>query len=473
MAVGEAGERIHRERAQAQVSELAGWVSDARRRTLELVADLSAEQMMGPRLRIVNPLLWEIGHTAWFQEKWVLRHACGEKSCRDDADALYDSIAIPHETRWDLPLPSREATLAYLDAVRGRVLEKLTQAEPGPELLYHVRYTVFHEDMHGEAFTYARQTLAYPAPRLSPATEVLSAEDNGSGHLGHVPLPGDAEVPGGAFLLGAAPDEPFAFDNEKWAHPVEGKPFAIARAPVTQAEFLAFVEDGGYRREELWAPEGRAWREAAAAEHPVYWRKGSVGGWLRRDFDRWVWLEPHRPVIHVNWHEAQAYCRWAGRRLPTEAEWEAAASMDGSSGGALSSKKRRYPWGEDPPDGKRANADSRLLGCASVGALPAGDSAAGCRQMLGNVWEWTESDFLPYPGFTADPYKEYSEPWFRTHKVLRGGCWATRARLLSNTYRNFYTPDRRDVWAGFRTCRRDDPKESPRESRKEGAQETG
>lgn len=471
MAVGEAILR-------ARVSELAGWVSDARRRTLELVADLNDEQMMGPRLPIVNPLLWEIGHTAWFQEKWVLRHACGEKSCRDDADALYDSMAIPHDTRWDLPLPSREATLAYMDSVRNRVLEKLTQAEPSAELLYHVRYTVFHEDMHGEAFTCARQTLAYPAPRLSPSVESpsvedRSAKDNGNEDTAEIPLPGDAEVPGGTFLLGAAPDEPFVFDNEKWAHPVEVKPFAIARAAVTQAKFLEFVEDGGYRREEFWSPEGRAWRAAAAAEHPVYWRKGSNGDWLRRDFDRWVWLQPHRPVIHVNWHEAQAYCRWAGRRLPTEAEWEVAASVnksigklsEESSGGRLSSHKRRYPWGENPPDAKRANVDSRLLGCAGVGALGAGDSAVSCRQMLGNVWEWTESEFLPYPGFVADPYKEYSEPWFRTHRVLRGGCWATRARLVSNTYRNFYTPDRRDVWTGFRTCRRDNLKESPKEGR--------
>ena len=278
-------------------------------------------------------------------------------------------------------------------------------------------------------------------------------------------MPGDAELPGGTFLLGAAPDEAFVLDNEKWAHPVEVKPFAIARAPVTQAEFLAFVEDGGYHREEFWSPEGWAWREAAAADHPVYWRKGSIGGWLRRNFDRWISLEPRRPVIHVNWHEAQAYCRWAGRRLPTEAEWEVAATAEGSSGNAGTSRKRRYPWGENPPDAKHANVNSYLLGCASVGALPAGDSAAGCRQMLGNVWEWTENDFLPYPGFVADPYKEYSEPWFRTRKVLRGGCWATRARLLSNTYRNFYTPDRRDVWAGFRTCRRDNQKES----RKEGS----
>jgi iron(II)-dependent oxidoreductase len=433
----------------APVTELAEWVTDARQRTIELVADLSDEQLIGPRLPIVNPLLWEIGHVAWFQEKWVLRHACREKPYRADADSLYDSIAIPHDTRWDLPLPSRDATLAYLRAARDRVLDKLAEREPSDDILYHAQYTVFHEDMHNEAFTYARQTLGYPAPRLSRSSDGSAANDAAAG-----PLPGDVEVPGGTFLLGAEPDERFVFDNEKWAHRVELKPFAIARAPVTQAEFRAFVEDRGYQRPDLWSREGWLWRAETAAEHPVYWRKESRGDWLRRDFDHWVPLAPHRPVIHVNWHEAQAYCRWAGRRLPTEAEWEAAAAAEAAPGGkVLSMHKRHYPWGETFPGAARANLDWRAMGCVDVGALLAGDSATGCRQMLGNVWEWTASDFLPYPGFVPDPYKEYSEPWFGTHKVLRGGCWVTRARLLRNTYRNYYTPDRRDVWAGFRTCR--------------------
>jgi iron(II)-dependent oxidoreductase len=158
-------------------------------------------------------------------------------------------------------------------------------------------------------------------------------------------------------------------------------------------------------------------------------------------------------MLHVNWYEAEAYCRWARRRLPTEVEWEvAAAGEPDGSGGRLSGRKRRFPWGDAPPSPDRANLDGHTVGCLHVAALPAGESAFGCRQMLGNVWEWTSSDLLPYPGFVADPYKEYSEPWFGTHKVLRGGCWTTRSRLLRNTYRNFYRPDRRDVWAGFRTC---------------------
>jgi iron(II)-dependent oxidoreductase len=413
------------------------WVGEARRRTCDLVADLREEQLLGPRLTTVNPLLWEIGHIAWFQEKWVLRRGGEAKPLRPDADALYDSAAVPHAIRWDLALPDREATLHYLAGVRDRVAERL-QVGGTQEALYFVLLSVFHEDMHTEAITYTRQTLGYPAPRPdgNHAKDVSNAG----------PLAGDVAIPGGRFALGADRGEPFVFDNEKWAHAVEVRPFAIARAPVTQAEFAAFVDDGSYGRQHLWGKEGWHWREQAEARHPVYWRHEGPGRWVRRDFDRWVPLEPHRPAVHVNWHEAQAYCRWAGRRLPTEAEWEVAAA------GGLAGPKQRFPWGDGIPMPDEANLDWRAMGCVDVAALPAGDSPFGCRQMIGNVWEWTASDFLPYPGFVPDPYREYSAPWFGTHKVLRGGCWATRSRLVRNTWRNFYRPDRRDVWAGFRTC---------------------
>jgi iron(II)-dependent oxidoreductase len=428
--------------------ELAAAVRDARQRTFELVADLSDQQMRVPLLRIINPFLWEIGHVAWFQEKWVLRHWVGEPPLSADADSLYDSAVIAHDIRWDLALPSRQATLDYLERVRDRVLEKLARGEPTPEEAYFVLLSVFHEDMHGEAFLYTRQTLGYPAPALSAAGPPASANEAG-------PWPGDAPVPGGTFHLGAADDGSFVFDNEKWRHPVDLEPFAIARAPVTQAEFAAFVDDGGYRRRALWSEAGWGWREAATALHPVYWRQAD-GGWERRVYDRWLPLAPHRPVVHVAWYEAEAYCRWAGRRLPTEAEWELAAAGEPAADGGLAPGKRRFPWGEEPPGPALARLDARAIaaspGASDVAAFPAGDSAWGCRQMIGNVWEWTASEFLPYPGFVPDPYKEYSQPWFGDHKVLRGGCWATRARLLRNTWRNFYTPDRRDVWAGFRTC---------------------
>ncbi|MEX0713665.1 MAG: selenoneine synthase SenA [Pirellulales bacterium] len=421
------------------------WVREARQRTCELIADLTDDQLLGPRLPMVNPLLWEIGHVAWFQEKWVLRHAGSEAASRPDADALYDSAAVGHDSRWDLPLPSREGTLRYLDEVCDRVVERLGRGEPREADTYFTLLSVFHEDMHAEAFTYTRQTLGYAAPRLTGCEGATPSEGG--------PLGGDAEIPGGTFWLGATPDGSLVFDNEKWAHPALLAPFAMARAPVTQAEYAPFVEDGGYLQHRFWSADGWRWREQAGARHPVYWQRAVGGRWLRRDFDRWVPLEPHRPVLHVNWYEADAYCRWAGRRLPTEAEWEAAAAADPDTlGRGRAEHKRRFPWGDAPPTRRHANLDGTALGCLDVGGRPAGDSAFGCRQMIGNVWEWTASDFLPYPGFVADPYQEYSAPWFGTHKVLRGGCWATRSRLLRNTWRNFYLPDRRDVWAGFRTC---------------------
>jgi iron(II)-dependent oxidoreductase len=325
--------------------DLAAAVQDARQKTLDLVQDLSDQELMGPRLAIVNPLLWEIGHVAWFQEKWVLRHAAGEEPIRADGDRLYDSEKVAHDTRWDLPLPARQETLGYLLAIRDRVLTRLAGGQTSEEDSYFVMLSVLHEHMHTEAFTYTRQTLEYPPPRFPGAGGESSG---GRGETGG-PLAGDAAVPGGLFLLGSGSDLPFVFDNEKWAHPVELAPFSIARAPVTQSEFAAFVSDGGYRERSLWTPEGWEWRTAARAEHPVYWRRGPDGDWLRRDFDRWVILEPHRPVIHVNWYEASAYCRWAGRRLPAEVEWEAAAAGEPGSGGRLAERKRRFPWGDEPP----------------------------------------------------------------------------------------------------------------------------
>lgn len=429
------------------VPDLVAYLRDARKRTLDLVGDLSDEQRMGPRLEIVNPFLWEIGHVTWFHERWILRHLDGRDPLLANADALYDSIAIAHDLRWDLPLPPFDATLRYTEAVLGALVQRLSpEQEPNPDDAYFYQLTVFHEDMHCEAFTYTRQTLGYSAPTHASGPALSGGLPPHAG-----PLTGDATVPGGTFQLGASPDEAFVFDNEKWAHPIEIEPFRIARAPVTNGEYAAFVEDGGYEDSTFWSDTGWQWRTAAGLAHPVYWRRDAAGGWQVRVFDAFMPLPPHQPIVHVNWYEAQAYCKWAGRRLPTEAEWEAAAAGE-ANGGRLSARKRRFPWGDDPPTWERANLDSRALGCLDVGALPEGDSAFGCRQMMGNIWEWTDSAFEPYPGFVIDPYKEYSEPWFGTRKVLRGGCWATRGRMLRNTWRNFFTPERNDIFAGFRTC---------------------
>ena len=348
--------------------ELERDLLDARARALRVTADLEGERLLGPKLAIVNPPLWEIGHVSWFQEYWCLRwRADGSRgeSILPGADALYDSSAVAHDTRWGLPLPDLRATRAFGEAILERVRERLAREPENPDLRYFVRLATFHEDMHAEAFHYTRQTLEYPDPAPAVRPVFLSHED--------------VEFERQTILLGAKPSDGFVFDNEKWAHEVAIAPFRIARAPVTNAQYLAFVEAGG------------------AA--PRYWQKRG-GAWLERRFERWLPLGMIEPLRHVSWHEAQAYCAWSKRRLPTEAEWE----------------------------------------CASE------------RLSYGQVWEWTDSMFGPYPGFVADPYKEYSEPWFGTHKVLRGGSFATPARLMRPSFRNFYTPDRSDVFAGFRTC---------------------
>ena len=344
---------------------------EARARTELMTRDLEGERLLGPMLDIVNPPLWEIGHVAWFQERWCLRMAQSGApidSILAGADALYDSAAVAHDTRWRLALPGPEATRAYMAQVLERVRARLAREPDNPALQYYAQLSLHHEDMHAEAFHYTRHTLGYPDPDAGAPAPVAAA--------------GDAEVAGGRFERGARPGQGFVFDNEKWAHEVEVAPFRIALAPVTNAEYQAYVEEGG----------GAA---------PRYWKKAD-GVWLQRRFERWLPLAAAEPVLHVSALEAEGYCRWAGRRLPSEAEWEFAARSG--------------------------------------------------RIAPGGVWEWTSSAFLPYPGFSPDPYEEYSQPWFGTHRVLRGASFSTPARLARPAFRNFYMPERADVFCGFRTC---------------------
>jgi iron(II)-dependent oxidoreductase len=417
-------------------AELICMLTDARERSLALVSDLTDEQMSVPCLEIINPPVWEMGHVAWFQEKWALRDLRGLDGLRPDADSIWDSAAVAHDARWEPPPLSRAETLGYMRQVLDRVLQHLEGEDVTQDEAYFHWLVVMHEDMHGEALAYTRQTLGYPAPGFASGIPAMALTDG--------VCDDDVFIPGGEFFLGAQPGARFVFDNEKWEHPHDVPPFAISRTPVTQAQFATFVDEGGYHHQEFWSEGGWQWRKQALASSPVYWIAES-GRWMVRHFDQTVPLEPDLPVIHVNWYEADAYCRWAKRRLPSEVEWELAA--------AGPDRKRRFPWGDQPPAPEQANLDARCAGCLPAGALPVSDSVFGCRQMIGNVWEWTASDFLPYPGFTVDPYKEYSEPWFGSdRKVLRGGCWATRARLIRNTWRNYFTKDRRDIFAGFRTC---------------------
>ena len=420
---------------------------DARRRTLDLISDLSDEQLMGPQLDIVNPLLWEIGHVGFFHEAFVLCQLEDMDPMIKDGEELFNSFEVAHDDRWGLLLPTRKEALDYMDGVLRHLVERLSSHEPTPKETYLYLLGIFHEDMHAEAFTYTRQTLQFPVPKYSTETQPTPHIDGAGIQLG------DVEVPGGTFKMGAHEGQPFVFDNEKWAHDIEVKPFKIGRQAVTNGAFREFVEDSGYERPELWSYGGSTWLKKTEAKQPVYWQKEGPE-WLRRHFDQVVPIEENHPIIHVNWFEAEAFCNWKGRRLPSEAEWELAASSGPSDNGSeLGSGKRLYPWGDGPPMPNLSNLDARFVGCVPAAAFPAGDSGFACRQMTGNVWEWTASPFYPFPGYIVDqPYKEYSAPWFGYNKVLRGGCWATRSRLIRNTYRNFYLPHRRDVFAGFRTC---------------------
>jgi iron(II)-dependent oxidoreductase len=426
----------------ATADDLAAQLRDIRTHTRRLTDDLSTDQLMGPMLPIVNPVLWEIGHVGWFHEYWTLRHAHGEAPILDRADLLWNSSTVAHATRWDLDLPDRNGVFGYLTDVLERQLDRLGRGVEAPAR-YFYELSIRHEDMHVEALAYTRQTLGYSRPEHlgRPAAHGAGA------------WPGDVAVPGGPWRLGSTPADGFVFDNEKWAHEVRIAPFRIAKAPVTNAEFAAFVDAGGYRAREFWSAAGWAWRERAGAERPVYWREKDGGSWTWRRYREVEQLPPHAPVTFVNWYEAEAWCRWAKRRLPTEAEWEAAALGEPNQDGVrLADGKRRWPWGEASPSSDHANLDFAFGGPIDVAAGAAGDSAFGCRQMIGNAWEWTASDFVAFPGFAADPYEDYSQPWFNTRKVLRGGSFATSARIARPGYRNFFTPERNDVIAGFRTC---------------------
>jgi len=375
----------------------------------------------------VNPARWELGHIAWFQEYWCLRHGTSMRpgdpagaaraSCLPGADAFYDSSKVPHDARWSLDLPDWRGTLRYLDETLGSVLGELGRAAASAR--YFFELALLHEDMHGEALAMTLQSLALPPP----AEWTLPEPARGAG------TGGDLEVAGGVHAIGSGADEKrarFVFDNEREVHEVTLEPFAIARACVTEGEFAAFVDDGGYERESLWSDDGRRWLAAARRSLPAYWRRAN--GFEVRWFDRWRPLAVARAMQHVNAWEAEAYAAWARRRLPTEAEWEVAAVT--APGAALD-----------------RNLDARHSGPVASDA-----GATGASHLLGNVWEWTSSPFQPYPGFVPGPYADYSQPWFGDHRVIRGGSWATRSRLVHARMRNFYLPGRHDMFVGFRTC---------------------
>ena len=375
-------------------------LADAHRHTWSILRDLTPEQWRVPYDPGINPPLWEYGHVAWFTEWWILREAYNDErgetlprrpSLLESADRWFNSGKVAHTDRWQLDLPPLDEIREYAGAVLERVLARLSTEDDTRAALYPYQLALFHEDMHGEALTYMRQTLNY-----SPHDTARLPELKGQR--------GEIAVDGGSFALGSRPDDGFVFDNEKWAHPIAIARFRIDRQCVSNAAFARFVDAGGYRGERWWSDAGREWLRASGLAQPARWRRaGDTGSWEQRWFGRWLPLAADRPVCHVNAFEVEAYCRWAGRRLPTEAEWEYAAANE------------LIDWG-------------------------------------GSVWEWLADPFEPYPGFTADRYLEYSAPWFHTHRCVRGGSFVTRARMHHPRYRNFYLPHRSDIFVGFRTC---------------------
>lgn len=372
-------------RAEALIARLG----EARGRLRALIASLPAGGWLGPRAEHLNPPLWEYGHIVWFQERWCLRaqpDGSFAASVLAASDALYDSSNVAHDSRWDLPLPGPDAIDRYADDVAQAVAARLRE-DCSDERAYFAELSLYHELMHIEAWWMAFQNLGY-APPTVPDAAVVS------------PAPRLAFAAGEA-ALGSGADEGFIFDNEKWRHTVPVPEFDIDAAPLSETAFAGFVDAGGYDSRAGWSEAGWAWRTASGARHPLYWRREN-GAWQARRFERWLPLDPDRPMLHVNRFEAEACAAWLGRRLPTAAQWVRAA------------------------------------------AHPA------CRR--GMAWEWLREPFALYPGFAADPYQDYSRPWFFTHGELRGGGPVTDAFLKRPGFRNFYLPHRRDPFAGFRTA---------------------
>jgi len=436
--------------AQARVSHtrdrLTGELAGQRARTLEMLEPLVEAQLTVQHCPILSPVVWDLGHIATFEREWAAR-AGGQHTQPDPVvTRLYDPLVHPRAVRGSLQLADPPHCVGELQAARATTLALLerTSLDASDPLLrdgYVVSMIAQHEAQHSETILQGIQLssdVAYePARRIDPPRPRCSD------------TAGETFVPAGPFTMGTD-DRAVAYDNERPAHVVELASFWIDVAPVTNATWLRFVADGGYRRRELWTADGWRWLRESRVEHPAQWIRGDDGGWNERAFGRIAPLDPEQPVVHVCWYEADACARWLGKRLLTEAEWEKAAAWD-----LERSVPRRFPWGDAAPAVEHANLDQRTFAPAAVGAFPAGRSYYGCHQMLGDVWEWTSSEFLPYRGFRAFPYAEYSQAHFGSrHKVLRGGSWATPAIAMRNTFRNWDLPQRRQIFAGMR-CARD------------------
>ena len=421
---------------RADVDELLAQLAETRERTLALVAALSDEDLEKVHDPIMSPLVWDLGHIAAYEDLWLVHRHAAQPLLRGDLAALYDAFETPRAVRGDLPLLRRAQCLEYLEEVRGRTLDAIDRHGIGDGTVHEM--VLRHEMQHAETML---QTLelarleAFDAPgRVAPPRAPGPGTESGLELI---------DVPGGPFVMGA-PHDRFSYDNERPRHQLGVHRFRIGRTPVTNASWLTFTEGGGYERREWWSREGWAWKEEYDITCPGGW-VGDGHEWSLAGRDP---IDPDKPVVHVSWFEADAFARAHGARLPTEAEWEKAATWDQQT-----QAPRLYPWGDGVPGGwgRFANVDQLSYGTAPAGAYPAGASPCGALGMIGDVWEWTSSAFAGYPGFHPHPYREYSEVFFgSTYRVLRGGSWATRARVATPTFRNWDLPQRRQIFAGVR-----------------------
>src|SRR3954447_7740903 len=410
-------------------------LAETRERTRALVAPVRDGDMDRVHDKLMSPLDWDLGHIAAFEDLWRCQRAAGLPALRADLSEVYDATETPRVGRGDLPYLRVAGAREFMEEVRERVLEVLDSAdlsETSDALNangFVWQMLIAHEQQHNETML---QTLHLAEPGVySPAAASELPRPRGTQPGGTV------NVPAGPFLMGDE-GEGFAYDNERPLHEVEVPAFEIDRIPVTNGAYMEFMDDGGYRKREWWSEEGWAWREQHAVDSPMFW---TADGRMRR-FDSFVPVDPDLPVMHVSFHEAQAYARSRGMRLPTEAEWEKAAAW-----GPDATSPRRFPWGDDFPSAERANLDQLAFGPAPAGAYPEGASAYGVLGMVGDAWEWTASEFSAYPGFRAFPYSEYSEIFFGDdYRVLKGGSWATRPAVIRNSFRNWDYPQRRQIF---------------------------
>jgi iron(II)-dependent oxidoreductase len=418
--------------AEARVHEMAGAMERARAETLRLFALVPDEaDLRRPPAPGFRPILWHRGHIGAYEAYWLLQSSKGEPSPSARFEAIFDPIKTPREDASDLP-PLAEID-AYVAGIRARALDYLaTPAGAADWRTFHL--VLEHELQHQETLLYLLHLLDPACKRRPPEGALARSLPARAGADGVV------NVPSGTFEMGSN-GYPFAYDNERPPHRVGVADFRLDRRPVTNAQYAGFVDSGGYSTPEFWSEEGWAWREESGVEHPHAWVRDGRS-WRVRGLVENPEIDAEAPVWGVSWHEADAYARWAGRRLPTEAEWEYAAR--GAEG-------RRFPWGDAEPSPERGNFDNLFGGPSRSGAYPEGASPFGALDMAGNVWEWTASPFDAYPGFVVDPYPEYSELWFDgDHRVARGGSWATRPPVLRASFRNFFRRNFRIGFVGFR-----------------------